>query len=61
MFRLPENLPDDLFRDLKLHGTLSFLLHNDRPWSKPISVCKIADSHLHEIARSQFAVDRQVK
>jgi len=61
MFRLPENLPDDLFRDLKLHGTLSFLLHNDRPWSKPISVCKIADSQLHEIARSQFAVDRQVK
>ena len=55
-----QNLPR-LFRNLELHRALSFLLHNDRPCSDPVSVDKIADPQLHEIARSQFTIDGQVK
>ena len=50
-----------LFRDLELHRALSFLLHDDRPCSDPFSVDKIADPQFHEIARSQFTIDGEVK
>jgi hypothetical protein len=50
-----------LLREFKLHRTLGFLLHDYRARSDDTSVTHVPHTQLHQIARSQLAVDGEVE
>lgn len=47
--------------DLKLHGSLGFLLHDSRPHGDAIPVGNIANAQLHQITRPELAVDGDIE
>jgi len=48
-------------KQLELNWSSSFLLHHDCPSSDLPAADKVANLHLHQVAASEFAVDRQVE
>ena len=50
-----------VWKHFELNWAPCFLLHHDCPRSYLPSADKIADLHLHQIATSELAVDRQVE
>lgn len=46
---------------LRLNGPTCFLLHYDRARSDLSATDKVADLHLHQVAASELAVDRQIE
>ena len=48
-------------RDLKLHGALRLVLHDDRSCRRSVSMAHVADPEGDEIASAQLAVDAEVE
>ena len=48
-------------KQFELNWSPCFLLHDDRPRSDLSAADKVAYLHLHQVAASEFAVDRQVE
>jgi len=47
--------------NLELHGSLSFLLHNNGTRCDPLVVRDIANANFYQIASAQLAVDREIE
>ena len=50
-----------LFRNLELHGSLRFLLHDSSPAGDLMPMANVANSQLGQITCAQLAVDRQIE
>lgn len=48
-------------KQLELNRSACFLLHDNRSRSDLPTADKVANSHLHQVAASEFAVDRQIE
>ena len=63
----PEIRPSDprsqciarLLGDFRLNGTMGFLLHHNRSSGNAVTMRDIPNPQLDQVARSQFAIDRQ--
>lgn len=50
-----------VWKQLELNRSACFLLHDNRSRSDLPTADKVADPHLHQVAASEFAVDRQIE
>ncbi len=50
-----------VWKKLELNWSPCFLLHDDRPRSDLSAADKVANLHLHQVAASEFAIDREVE
>jgi hypothetical protein len=60
-FEPSEEAPPSIRHDFELNWSTSLLLDYHRPCSQLTAGDKVADLNLHQIAASQFAVDRKIE